>query len=164
MVANTMPEEYWSRLSERIAEQMGLHFPPDRLQDLRRGILAAASDLQFDDPEQGIEKLLASPLSRRQVEVLAAHLGVGETYFFRDPNTVETLRKHILPGLIAARSQAPRCLRIWVAGCASGEEAYSAATPPTRNRGAAPAPLPTFRFTNAYGTIGAFAALAITSP
>ena len=127
MVANTMPEEYWSRLSERIAEHMGLYFPPDRLQDLRRGILAAASDLQFEDPEQGIEKLLASPLTRQQVEVLAAHLGVGETYFFRDPNTVEALREHILPGLIAARSKAPRCLRIWVAGCASGEEAYSAA-------------------------------------
>ena len=122
-----MPEEYWSRLSERIAEHMGLYFPPDRLQDLRRGILAAASDLQFEDPEQGIEKLLASPLTRQQVEVLAAHLGVGETYFFRDPNTTDALRKHILPGLIAARSQAPRCLRIWVAGCASGEEAYSAA-------------------------------------
>lgn len=122
-----MPEEYWSRLSERIAERMGLYFPPDRLPDLRRGILAATRDLQFEDPQRGLEELLGSPLSRRQIEVLATHLGVGETYFFRDPNTVAALREHILPGLIAARSQAPRCLRIWVAGCASGEEAYSAA-------------------------------------
>lgn len=127
MASDPMPEEYWLRLSERIAERMGLYFPPDRLPDLRRGILAATRDLQFEDPQQGVEELLASPLSRQQVEVLAAHLGVGETYFFRDPNTVAVLREHILPDLIAARSQAPRCLRIWIAGCASGEQAYSAA-------------------------------------
>lgn len=127
MATHPMPEEYWSRLSARIAERMGLYFPPDRLHELRRGVLAAARELQFEDPQRGIEKLLASPLSRQQVEVLAAHLGVGETYFFRDPNAVAALREHILPELIAARAQASRCLRIWIAGCASGEQAYSAA-------------------------------------
>lgn len=50
----------------------------------------------------------------------------GETYFFRDLGQFDLLRLHILPELIGQRS-AEKHLRLWSAGCASGEEAYSLA-------------------------------------
>ena len=50
----------------------------------------------------------------------------GETYFFRDHGQFDLLRLRLLPELIA-RHRATKTLRLWSAGCASGEEAYSLA-------------------------------------
>ncbi|MBI3629991.1 MAG: tetratricopeptide repeat protein [Candidatus Rokubacteria bacterium] len=59
---------------------------------------------------------------------LAGHLTVGETYFFRDGPCFRALREHVLAPLVAARRAAGiRRLRLWSAGCATGEEAYSLA-------------------------------------
>ena len=55
---------------------------------------------------------------------------VTETCFFRDASQFRLLRERILPTLIAersARAGGPKRLRIWSAGCSSGEEAYSIA-------------------------------------
>src|SRR3972149_8402451 len=92
-----------SQLSELVAAQMGLHFPPERWRDLERGIRSAARQFGFTDEEACIQWLLASPLTRSQVEVLASHLTVGETYFFREKRTFALLEEHVLPELIRSR-------------------------------------------------------------
>ena len=50
----------------------------------------------------------------------------GETYFFRDRGVFSLLRNTILPELIE-RNRARRSLRIWCAGCSTGEEPFSIA-------------------------------------
>ncbi|MBU1424047.1 MAG: tetratricopeptide repeat protein [Gammaproteobacteria bacterium] len=50
----------------------------------------------------------------------------NETYFFRDHGQFDLLRLRLLPELIA-RHRATKTLRLWSAGCSSGEEAYSLA-------------------------------------
>lgn len=59
------------------------------------------------------------------VEDLAEALRVPETYFLREPAQLRLLSDQVLPDLAADRGG--RALRIWSAGCASGEEAYSLA-------------------------------------
>lgn len=59
-------------------------------------------------------------------DVLVTHLTVGETYFLRDAAQVEALRRVVLPELIQRRS-AERRLRLWSAGCSTGEEPYTLA-------------------------------------
>ena len=60
------------------------------------------------------------------LEHLIAGITVGETYFFRDKNQMHVLQDTLLPQLInAKRLQNNLCLRIWSAGCASGEEIYT---------------------------------------
>ena len=49
------------------------------------------------------------------------------TEFFRDPDLFEHLKKEVLPELIAEAREKENQLRIWSAGCATGEEAYSLA-------------------------------------
>ncbi len=115
------------RFSELLAHRLGLHFPPARWPDLMRGMDAAARDLQFEDAEDCMRRLLSKTPSREQIKALARHLTVGETYFFRDPPIFDALQNHILPPLIRQRRQTVKTLRIWSAGCSSGEEAYSIA-------------------------------------
>jgi chemotaxis protein methyltransferase CheR len=116
-----------SQLSDFIAAQIGLHFPQERWRDLERGISSAAREFGFADMESCIQWLVSSPLTRSQIELLANHLTVGETYFFRDKNTFEILEEHILAELICSRQATERRLRIWSAGCCTGEEPYSIA-------------------------------------
>ena len=55
---------------------------------------------------------------------------VTETCFFRDASQFRLLREHIIPTLMSERStrgDVSRKIRIWSAGCSSGEEAYSIA-------------------------------------
>jgi two-component system, chemotaxis family, CheB/CheR fusion protein len=49
------------------------------------------------------------------------------TEFFRDPDLFERLRDYVLPQLIGESEKQGRELRVWSAGCATGEEAYSIA-------------------------------------
>ena len=60
---------------------------------------------------------------RDELDVLYRDLLIGVTRFFRDQKAFELLEAEVLPELLSAHSEAP--LRVWVAGCATGEEPYS---------------------------------------
>lgn len=106
---------------------MGISFPKERWHDLKRGIASATLKFNHKDPESFISWLTSSPLTKNQIGILASHLTVGETYFFRDKNVFNALEMHILPKLIHARRNTDKRLRFWSAGCATGEEPYSLA-------------------------------------
>jgi two-component system CheB/CheR fusion protein len=57
---------------------------------------------------------------------LFRELLINVTCFFRDPEAFELIKTEILPPLLAGKGEGDT-LRLWVAGCASGEEAYSMA-------------------------------------
>jgi len=124
---NRVPEAQWSRLSEVIAETMGLHFPSARWADLQRGLEGAARELGFEDTAACVGELLSAPPTAAQIEVLASHLTVGETYFFREKKIFDVLAADILPELVRSRRGREQRLRIWSAACCTGEEPYSLA-------------------------------------
>ncbi|MDB6094891.1 MAG: methyltransferase, CheR-type [Verrucomicrobia bacterium] len=120
-------ETDWSRLSEVIADAMGLHFPRERWPDLQRGLAGATTEFGFTDIAACAESLLSAPLTKIQMQVLADHLTIGETYFFREKRTFEAIASQLLPALIESRRNGERRLRLWSAACCTGEEAYSLA-------------------------------------
>lgn len=113
-------------LADHVASAMGIRFSKGRLHDLRRGITSAARDFGFKNAYSCVEWLLSSSLTQRQIEILAGHLTVGETYFFREKKNLDVFTRFILTE-IRTRHKDDRCLRIWSSGCASGEEPYSIA-------------------------------------
>ncbi|MCM2264585.1 MAG: PAS domain-containing protein [Desulfuromonadales bacterium] len=62
----------------------------------------------------------------QEVELLFKELLIGVTSFFRDPPAWEQLQTEVIPELLASRP-AGGVLRVWSAGCSTGEEAYSLA-------------------------------------
>ena len=62
----------------------------------------------------------------QEVDLLFRELLIGVTSFFRDPAVWEKLKTDVLPALVSGRVQ-NQVLRAWVAGCSTGEEAYSLA-------------------------------------
>ena len=61
-----------------------------------------------------------------ELELLAKDLLINVTSFFRDPKAFEFLAEEVIPDLVR-RQPSDRPLRIWVAGCSTGEETYSLA-------------------------------------
>lgn len=120
-------EEMLSSLSDLIAEKIGLRFPPERWQELEKKMNAVAREFGVADNAALTRQLISSSLTQAQIEILASHLTVGETYFFRETQLFEILERHVLPELIRTRQGSERRLRIWSAGCCSGEEPYSIA-------------------------------------
>jgi chemotaxis protein methyltransferase CheR len=123
----TLSDPLMLQISGRIEDRTGLHFPSARFADLRRGLAQASRDSGYPDPHAYAESLLNRELSDADIEVLAGTLTIGETHFFRDERAFEFLESTLLPGLLAAKRGGERSLRIWSAGCATGEEPYSMA-------------------------------------
>ena len=126
-VADTKSAARLNQLGTLIAEKMGLHFSANRRQDLRQAVQALAREHGQEDTELFIQSLIASSLTEREVKTLASNLTVGETYFFREMKTLEAFRDHVVRGLIEHQSERKRRLRVWSAGCSSGEEPYTLA-------------------------------------
>jgi chemotaxis protein methyltransferase CheR len=127
-----VPEHLLSQLGRRIAAEIGLNVPEAHSSRLNNAILAGARQSGWTDPEAWIQNLLASPWKKSDMDLLVSILTVGETYFFRDPHSFNILENRLLPELIRARQGRNQRLRIWIAGCCTGEEPYSIAILLTR--------------------------------
>ena len=79
--------------------------------------------LHIDDVPGYIERLKAD---HGELEALFNDLLISVTQFFRDPDAFEALRRIALAALVSSKA-AGAPIRIWVPGCATGEEVYSIA-------------------------------------
>jgi len=111
-------------LRERVGFEVGDHLRYRVEMALRA--LAASTGRSISEVVEALrgEEDLGGPWWR----MLLARATVGETYFFRDARQFGALREAVLPTLLEERArERERVLRVWSAGCASGEELYSVA-------------------------------------
>ena len=114
-------------LSDFVLTRTALNFPPQRWGDLERKVCAVSREIGFSDPSEFANWLLSSPLSSDQLEILMNNLTISETYFWREPQAFEALMNEIVPWLVRKSENGGKKLKIWSAGCSSGEEAFSIA-------------------------------------
>jgi chemotaxis protein methyltransferase CheR len=112
---------------ELITERLGLEFPEGRRSTVIRNLVSAAGEFGFDDFDKFKQWLLSAVLNKQEIEKLASFLTISETFFWREHNVFSAFTDFILPELIKFKREGDRTIRIWSAGCSSGEEPYSLA-------------------------------------
>lgn len=122
----TDPQPVSDPLSALLHEAVGLRLRERDLAPLRAWIQERRRVLGLDLDQWRALLDAPSDAGRREREELTVRLTVGETYFFRDKGQFELLTTRILPALAERRARERR-LRIWSAGCSTGEEAWSLA-------------------------------------
>lgn len=125
VMPTAVPRNVLTALARLVEARSGLRFDRARLAELESKALrafVAANCATWDAYLARLDRPDGDALFTRLLDVLT----VGETYFFRDRPYFEALERIVLPVLIAQR-RANRQLRLWSAGCATGEEAYSLA-------------------------------------
>ncbi len=126
MTKNKISDEVMTKFSSYLEEGMGLHYTRDRWPDLEKKMRPVALVLGFNNLNDCILSLLSKPINTSLITVLAYHLTIGETYFFRDQKRMDALETKILPEIIKLHSHDKK-IRIWSLACCSGEEPYSIA-------------------------------------
>jgi two-component system, chemotaxis family, CheB/CheR fusion protein len=111
--------EFINLLRTKTAHDFALYKPGTLLRRIERRMALAA----IDDSGRYLD-MLRQDLG--ELELLAKDLLINVTSFFRDPKAFELLAKEVIPDLVR-RQPSDRPLRIWVAGCSTGEETYSLA-------------------------------------
>jgi two-component system CheB/CheR fusion protein len=117
----------WRKHLKKIANQLrigvGHDFDNYKESTVIRRVQRRMQVLQIDDVTTYISHLETDP---HEADLLFRELLIGVTQFFRDPVAFEALRATAFPALFADRSPDDP-IRVWVAGCATGEEVYSLA-------------------------------------
>ncbi|HEX8438780.1 protein-glutamate O-methyltransferase CheR [Archangium sp.] len=106
-------------LLEGLVRRDGLDFRGYARQSLRRRVWNMVHSQRLGSISALQEKVLHDP---PMMEELLQHLSVNTTTMFRDPSFFEAFRQKVVPHLFSAPF-----VRIWHAGCSTGEEVYSLA-------------------------------------
>lgn len=115
------------RLFQLITTHTGMIIRINERKSLQDFFTEKSGPLAFQDMETYCRILESgSDKGSGEWEELIGRITIGESYFFRDKGQFHLLEKKILPELINMRKK-EKTLRLWSAGCSSGEEAYSLA-------------------------------------
>ena len=106
-----------------LRDQFNLDFSLYKTTTVSRRILRRVELLGSQDLADYVQRLLIDP---DELSALYFDLLIGVTRFFRDPEAFEFLEKNVIPEILERTPERDE-IRIWVAGCATGEEAYSLA-------------------------------------
>lgn len=123
---NQLSPGEFALFQELLLRRTGMHIGSRRAQEMARHLWLVAGQEGLGGLAALYEKLAGARTDSELWDQVIGGLTVGETYFFRDRAQFEALRFKLLPEIISRR-RAERRLRIWSAGCASGEEPYSLA-------------------------------------
>jgi chemotaxis protein methyltransferase CheR len=102
----------------------GLHFERRNLKILERGLAARMAALRIGSYREYFEYLTRHIQDRHELQKLLTFLTIGETYFFRYHAHFDALRKFLVTELA---DKGNKRIRLWSAGCSTGEEPYSLA-------------------------------------
>jgi two-component system CheB/CheR fusion protein len=113
---------YFGEMLRHVQQRTGHDFSGYKSNTLLRRMQRRMSILKVESPEDYVKRLAAEPA---ESTLLLRDFLIGVTQFFRDPKAFGTLRRLLSPLIAACDHENP--FRVWVPGCATGEEVYSLA-------------------------------------
>ena len=115
----------FARLRELLSRTAGLVFDDSRRESMGYSIGERLRATGISDVASYLLEVERTGSPERQR--LLDEVTIQETHFFRNPPQMRALRTHVLPELIRHADTNGRRLRIWSAGCSTGEEPYTIA-------------------------------------
>ena len=112
-----------SSIIDALRTRSGHDFSEYKEKTLVRRLQRRMQVLQVENPAAYIEQYLERP---EELDLLFRELLIGVTQFFRDPVAFDELDSTVLKALVTGKG-ADDSVRVWVPGCATGEEAYTIA-------------------------------------
>jgi chemotaxis protein methyltransferase CheR len=120
--------EQFSKLSKLIYKKLGLQFDDKKIYFLNKRVEKRIAHLDLKNADEYLFQLGYCDANGEEMQALANLVTTNETYMFREFEQLAAFADVCLPELIAAKQNNPnRRIRIWCAGCSSGEEAYTLA-------------------------------------
>jgi chemotaxis protein methyltransferase CheR len=118
----------YRQIRDLVYKVSGIYKSEDKFYLLADGCLRRMKQLGARTPRDYWDQLTAQPGRDGELRHLLNEITTGETCLFRSQPQLDALRKVILPGMVAEKTkQIPKRLRIWSAGCSTGEESYTLA-------------------------------------
>ena len=120
------PDPELVRIRDLIYQVAGIFHPDNKLQLLLDRCGRRMKQLKANTLREYLECLTVKPIRRKELIALLNEITIGETCFFRNQPQLDALRQIVVPKIIEAKASLPvRQLRLWSAGCSTGEEPYT---------------------------------------
>ncbi len=116
-------EEVYRAIVTILRTKRGVDFTYYREPTIKRRIVRRMALSRVEDPENYLKQLKEN---KEELDLLYNDMLISVTGFFRDPKVFARICGELIPSIIQYK-HAEEPFRVWVAGCATGEEAYSIA-------------------------------------
>lgn len=114
------------RIRDLVYQVAGIFHPDNKLRLLQDRCQRRMKEAGAQTLREYHECLTSRPTRHAELVALLNEITIGETCFFRNQHQLDALRQVVLPKIIEAKAKVPfRRLRIWSAGCSTGEEPYT---------------------------------------
>lgn len=118
----------YRQIRDLVYKVSGIYQLEEKLYLLADGCGRRMRQLEVRTPREYWDRLVAHANREAEMRSLLNEITIGETSLFRSQPQIDAVRQVILPELIAERTrQITKRLRIWSAGCSTGEEPYTIA-------------------------------------
>lgn len=121
-----LEEEVFRLIRDFVRDYCGIYFDDDSRYLLEKRLSRRVRTLHFSNFREYYRYLLYHKNREEELASIIDIITVNETYFFREQNQLKTFSEEILPELKDINKDKKR-LRVWSAGCSTGEEPYTIA-------------------------------------
>ncbi|HVW82034.1 MAG TPA: CheR family methyltransferase [Mycobacteriales bacterium] len=121
----TLSDDEFATITRLLHDVAGLSFDESRRDSLGFSVGERMRATKTAEVASYLAKVVAVNGAEER-QALLDEVTIPETHFFRNPPQIRALRKYVMPELIRQNADRKR-LRIWSAGCSTGEEAYTVA-------------------------------------
>ncbi|HEX6177947.1 MAG TPA: protein-glutamate O-methyltransferase CheR [Thermoanaerobaculia bacterium] len=120
-----LPDDVFRHLRDEIYKRTGMFFAESSKYLIQKRLSPRAKELNFDSFQKYFYFLQYDPRADAEFDTIFDLITTNETYFFREPAQLTAFVDEIVPEMLGRK--ALKRIRIWSAGCSSGEEPYSIA-------------------------------------
>ena len=120
-----LPDDVFRQLRDQIYKRSGMYFADTSKYLLQKRLSPRARELNFDSFQKYFYFLQYDPRAEAEFDQIFDLVTTNETYFFREPAQLAAFIEEIVPDILSRKTV--KKVRIWSAGCSSGEEPYSIA-------------------------------------